>query len=308
MTQMQSNGPMKNSIFFLALSLCLVAACDGGGSTEKGSSSGGSAGTGAGGAGAGGTGAAGAGGSTTSAPAGPFDLHLDVGITDASGAAYQTTLIAAVRDAETQELIAYANSGYDYVDSVKLDAPAKLIAGRSYSVGIRDVAGMECHRRELKAISASVMDSIRIAKGTELDPTGCDLTVSPVALPSGTYATTAPPLGVAGNDVTLLVSASGRLYYDNVRVFCSNAQCDPTVFSSGPTCENEIVLPPGVLDFDLGAAGSYTQVSGTATIDPATKTIHYVGKTLTFTANTNCCEESFDVTLERVGAPSEICP
>jgi hypothetical protein len=244
----------------------------------------------------------------TSAPEGPFDLHLDVGINDTSGAAIETILIAGVRDTETGELIAYANSGYDYVNSVTLDAPAMLVAGRSYSVGIRDVAGPECHRRELKDVSGPVMDSVRIARGDELDPTGCDLTVSPVPLPSGTYATTAPPLGVAGNKVALLVSSSGRLYRDNVRVFCSNAQCNPTVFSSGPTCDDEIVLPPGDLDFDLGAEGSYTQVSGTATIDPDGKTIHYVGKTVTFTANSNCCQESFNVTLERVGAPSENCP
>ena len=63
--------------------------------------------------------------------------------------------------------------------------------------------------------------------------------------------------------------------------------------------------PRQVEEFSRRVAG-LTSPEVTATIDAATKSIHYVGRTTTWRGtSTTCCDQSFDVVLKKTtGAPS----
>ncbi len=132
---------------------------------------------------------------------------------------------------------------------------------------------------------------------------------APVPLPPGTYSTGAPILGVSGNRVALVVSKTGRVYAKEFVVFCNApAQCAPTTLTHG-ACEWEKTVYPGETTFALvNQSGNSTSVKGTATIDAAAKTIRFVGRTNTWKpSGTNCCDDSFDVTLTKTSTDTAQC-
>jgi hypothetical protein len=251
------------------------------------------------------------------AATGPFDLHMKVSLVLPSGEPGSNLLFVAVRDLETRELVAFVAEDQRVVSTIEISKPAVLVAGHRYAVGIKDTWYASCldasanvWYREIPPVTGNVDLTTAVTVGVDEDPRGCDVLHEPVGLEPGTYATTAPVLGIAGNRVALVVSQSGRLYTDELRVFCgTTSSCVSTTVGFGD-CELEEALYPGATTFALGSeAASHTTVTGTATLDRASQTIRYVGRVYTWTgSSTICCDESFDVTLTRVGAAASACP
>jgi hypothetical protein len=241
---------------------------------------------------------------------GPFDLAVTVGTTKT------TRLAIAVRDAETKELVAFARKeAQDLADiTVTITKPGLLLLGHRYEVGVKAGSFADCAPasqdiwyRAIPEVNGNVSIDASVAYGVEADARGCDVIHEPVKLPPGTYATTAPVLGVAGNNVTMVVSPSGRVY-PSVRIFCSNPDCLPTKISDA-ACADAVIYP-GEDTFSTGSSGSYTSVRGTATIDAVAKTVRYIGRTKTILPSSGrvCCDEPFDVVLKQASTDAGKCP
>jgi hypothetical protein len=259
---------------------------------------------------------AGPGEDVTPTTEGPFDLDLTVHETLPSGEDASTLMFVAVRDAETKELIAFVGDDEKLVSTVAVKKSGVLLAGHRYEVGVKDTWFASCHDagsnvwyREIPAVAGHVTLTVDVRPSVALDERGCDVLHEPVGLPPGTYATTSAVLGIPGNEVRLLVSATGRVYTESLRIFCgTTSSCVSTTIGFGD-CELEEAIYPGTTTFSLGSsAASKTTVKGTATIDVAAGTIRYTGRTYTWTGtSTICCDKTFDVTLKRVGPESAMC-
>lgn len=253
----------------------------------------------------------------TSGGAGPFDLDLTVREKDATGGAASTLMFVVVRDADTKEVIAGSYDEEKLVSQVKLKKAGVLEKGHRYEIGVKDTWFTYCldssanvWYRELPEVTDDVVLDFTVQVDVDEDPRGCEVLHAPVDLPAGTYSTSQPILGVAGNRVSLVVSPSGRVYAKELVVFCdAPAGCTPTTLTHG-ACEWEETVYPGQLTFDLGNdSGSSTSVSGTATIDPAAQTIRFKGRTHTWKSGsgTDCCDATFDVTLTKTSSSTSSC-
>lgn len=244
------------------------------------------------------------------APSGPFDLDLTIRETLSSGEPASTYMFAAVRDADTKELVAFVAEGEKLVGGLTIRKPGVLQAGHRYEIGVKDTwfsgckeSGSNVWYREIPAVAAHVTLTVEVRLGAERDERGCDVLHEPVALPTGTYATKAPILGIAGNVASVVVSPSGRVYTDRLRILCgTDSSCSSTSVSI-PACKYEQAILPGEVTFSFGSSlASRTTIKGEATIDPASGSIRYKGRVYTWTSGgTNCCDETFDVVLTKVG-------
>jgi hypothetical protein len=245
-----------------------------------------------------------------SAGPGPFALDINVSVPGS------TPLFVAVRDADTKELIAISHDEENLAGSVRIKKAGVLLRDHRYEVGVKDQWYAKCLDasanvwfREIPPVAGDVSLELALQEDVGEDPRGCDVLHAPVGLPAGTYATTQPILGIAGNRVSLVVSSTGRIYTNQFQVFCgTTAQCVSTTVTHG-ACEWEQVVYPDENTFSLGSsAASHTTVRGKATIDRAAKTIRYTGRTYTWTgSSTICCDQTFDVTLTKVGGSTPQC-
>lgn len=253
---------------------------------------------------------------TTAPPTGPFDLDLTVNETLPSGEPASTLMFVAVRDADSKELIAFVGDDQNLASKVTVKKSGALVAGHRYEIGVKDTWYAGCHDagsnvwyREIPAVADHVALVVDVRPSVEVDKRGCDVLHEPVGLPAGTYATTSAVLGIPGNEVRLVVSPSGRLYTESLRIFCgTTSSCVSTSVGFGD-CELEEAIYPGQTTFSLGSeAASRTTVKGKATIDVAAGTIRYTGRTFTWTGTSSiCCDKTFDVTLKRVGPEAVMC-
>lgn len=240
--------------------------------------------------------------------AGPFDLDLTINETLPSGEPASTYLFAAVRDADSRELVAFVAQSDKLVSTIAIQKPGVLQAGHRYEVGVKDTWYAGCADssanvwyREIPAVSDHVTLTIDVRPAVELDKRGCDVLHEPVALPAGTYGTTSPVLGIAGNEVSVVISPTGRVYTDRLRILCSTSSSCPSTSVTIPACEYEQAVYPKELTFSLGSSlASHTTIKGEATIDPATQSIRYKGRVYSWTGtSTSCCDETFDVVLTK---------
>lgn len=250
-----------------------------------------------------------------SAPSGPGPFDLALTVRELMGTTPADTLFfVAVRDAESHEVVASSHDEEHSTQTFKLTKKKALQKGHRYEVGIKTgwptgclASTSDVWYREIPDVTANVSLAIDVTEGEGVDKKGCDVIHAPVALPPGLYAADVPIAGVSGNHVTLEVSPTGRVYTRSMQVFCGvDSNCVSTTTTHG-TCELEQATYPDLQTFSLGdESGSHTAVKGTATIDAATKSIHYVGRTTTWRGtSTTCCDQSFDVVLKKTtGAPS----
>lgn len=256
-------------------------------------------------------------GADAGAGAGPFDLNLVVTARSEAGAVHDTLLYVAVRDADSGELVAFVGDDDNLVSTVTIDQPGVLRAGHRYAIGVKDTWFASCvdpsanvWYREIAAVAADVELTLDAQPDLDEDPRGCDVLHEAVALDPGTYQAAVPLPGVTGNQVAIVVSPTGRVYTDELRIYCgTSADCSSTSVGFA-TCDLEEAIFPGESTFGLGSqAASYTNVEGEATIDGAAQTIRYVGRVYTWDGSfTNCCDETFDVTLARTGPAAAACP
>jgi hypothetical protein len=245
-----------------------------------------------------------------------FDLDVTVEEKLPTGEPASTFLFLAVRDVDTKELIGFAYEDTKLVGSLSIKKTGALLRGHRYEVGAKDTwyagcedAGSNVWYREIPSVADHVKLTMSVRPSVDVDKRGCDVLHQPVALPSGTYATTAPPLGISGNEVVVVVSPSGRLYVEHLRVFCGTTSSCVSTSVSHAACELEQSIYPGETTFSLGdQSASHTTVKGEAVIDPATNKIRYKGRVYTWTGSSSvCCDQMFDVELVKTKSDTAGC-